>query len=432
MTAPAPAPARADGDLVVAVDAESLRATVRFDVEARSAEVTAVLDFRIDGPDGLPAFDLRQDIDEAVLDGQRLSLDALAHRDLGAGDGARMRVLDLPCASGSRHRLELRYRLATPDAAGSQPVGWADDDDGVRFDLWMSDLDPGRYLEMWFPAGLCHDRLSVALDIEVAAPGRPHAVLANGEVHALAPGSRWRVTYPSDFTSLSPMLVLGPRDELSVHHRVAPVSGRPLDVTVAAWAGTGPGPESAAADVASWLAQFAARYGAWCHGGRFVALLWDAPRGMEYDGATTACEPALEHEVFHSWFGRGVKPASANDGWIDEAMATWATGSGRLPGSRFAAEPLGLDEEPVLLCPSHAWARSTPREAYPAGGRLLAGLAAMAGGAGAMRSALADWHAHYGGGQASTADLARHMSRWCGRDVTPWWDRYVYGGERPA
>ena len=35
---------------------------------------------------------------------------------------------------------------------------------------------------------------------------------------------------------------------------------------------------------------------------------------MEYDGATTAAVGAVEHEVLHSWFGRGIKPARASDG----------------------------------------------------------------------------------------------------------------------
>ena len=81
---------------------------------------------------------------------------------------------------------------------------------------------------------------------------------------------------------------------------------------------------------------------------------------MEYDGATTASVAALEHEVFHSWFGRGVKPARASDGWIDEAWTSWATSSRRADEGRFAEDDLGLDEPPVLLYPPHPWSRFTP------------------------------------------------------------------------
>ena len=87
---------------------------------------------------------------------------------------------------------------------------------------------------------------------------------------------------------------------------------------------------------------------------------------MEYDGATTASVAALEHEVFHSWFGRGVKPARAADGWIDEAWTTWATASQRSEQPRFSAIELPLDDPPVVLYPpQHPWARHTPRSPGP-------------------------------------------------------------------
>jgi len=293
----------------------------------------------------------------------------------------------------------------------------------------MSDLEPGRYLEMWFPAGLCHDQVAIELQVEVTGTDRPHQLVANGEVVTVRPGASWVARYPATYTSLSPMLVLAPADQLGMYEAGLQLAGQALSLTVASHRGTA-APEAVWADAASWLAAFSQRYGRWAHGHRFVAVMWSSPRGMEYDGATTACEAALEHEVFHSWFGRGVKPAAANDGWVDEAMATWATASGRASRRRYAVEPLGLDEEPSLLCPPHPWGRHTPLQAYPAGSRLLAGVAAMAGGAASLRSALADWHRRFGGGQASTADLARHLGSWCGRDLSPWWDRYVYGGER--
>lgn len=429
MSVSPPPPARAGKRLVVPVDMQSLVASVRFDVNAQVAEVNAVAELVVDGPDGYPAFDLRQPIGPARWDGLDLAPEALSHQDVGAGDAARVRVVDRLCPSGSRHRLELSYTLATPDATGALPVGWTADGQGVSWDLWMSDLEPGRYLEMWLPAGLCHDRLAVELDVELTGTDRPHTLLANGQLDELSPGRRWSVRYPRHYTSLSPMLVLAPSDELPSEEAVAETPAGPVTVTVAAAPGVCHDVGAVAHDAAAWLAQFSHRYGPWAHGRRFLAVMWAASRGMEYDGATTACEPALEHEIFHSWFGRGVKPASANDGWIDEAMATWATASNRSPSGRSAAEPLGLDEPPSLLCPAHPWSRHTPREAYAAGSRLLSGVAHMSGGPAVLRSALASWHSRYGGRLATTGDLAHHLSRWCGRDLGPWWERYVYGGE---
>ncbi len=377
---------------------------------------------------GRPLFDLRQEVDEVFLDEVRLPVEAVRHRATGAGEDARMRAVDVECEARSRHLLRLRYRLSRPAATGAEPLDWAPAGDGVRFDLWMSDLEPGRYLEMWLPANLCHDHFSLELDVEVAGTGRPHLLLANGEVEELGAGRSWAVRYPASYTSLSPMLVVAPADQVATARSEARCGARTLEVTVAALPEAAADVGAAAADTCAWLSYFGSRYGDWAHGDSFLAVLWGPGRGMEYDGATTASEAALEHEIFHSWFGRGVKPAGARDGWMDEAMATWATASSRATEARFASAELGLDETPLELRPWHPWARHTPREAYAGGARLLAGVAYQAGGAGHLRAALADWHRRFAGRAATSDDLCRHLSTWCGTDLRPWWDRYVEGG----
>lgn len=420
-------PVRSGKGLVVAANFISVAASLRFDAAAQVAEAKAAVELRL-GPDaGWPAFDLRQEIASATFDGASLARSALAHRDLGAGEAHRMRAAEVACGARSVHRLELAYQLATPQAVGAKPPEWLGADLGLKWDLYMSDLEPGRYLEMWLPANLCHDRYPISLDVEVVGTQRRHVLVANGAVEETMQGRRWSVRFPPSFTSLSPMLVLAPAEEVEWREARAEGAGAAPSVTVASLVGDPGVLGSATADVAAWLGYFSARYGTWVHGGRFLAVLWPEARGMEYDGATTASPDALEHEVFHSWFGRGVKPARASDGWIDEAMATWATASRRAGGGRYGAEELGLDEEPTLLCPTHPWSRCTPREAYGGGDRLLSGLAHMAGGPGKLRSALAEWHRLYAGGAATTECLRQHMERWCGQDLRPWWDRYVYG-----
>jgi hypothetical protein len=181
------------------------------------------------------------------------------------------------------------------------------------------------------------------------------------------------------------------------------------------------------ADIRSWLTYMTARYGGWVHGDTFWAFVWGPGRGMEYDGATTASVAALEHEVFHSWFGRGVKPARAGDGWIDEAWVSWATGTRRAGQPRFHSEELPLDDPPVELYPHQPWARHTPLAAYTEGARLFAGLAFLFGGPDRLRAAMADWYQANAGRAATTDGLAAHLNAWSGRDISPWWARYVHG-----
>ena len=279
----------------------------------------------------------------------------------------------------------------------------------------MSDLHPGRYLEMWLPANLCHDRFGLGLDVRVEG-GAAHTVLTNGQAREEA-RNQWRIEYPPTFTSLSPMLVLRPSDEIELRSTTA--GGR--EVVTAKVIESDADLEACEADIVAWLAHNEARYGPWAHGSTFTAVLWCPGRGMEYDGATTAAVGALEHEVFHSWFGRGIKPASANDGWIDEAWTSWATSSRRRELPRFHVEKLTPDEPQVLLCPSSPWSRHTPVESYREGSRLFAGIAYQMGGAAQLREAMARLYRQCRGGFVSTNELERHLQA---EDL---FERFVYG-----
>lgn len=410
----------------MAPDVEAVDAEIRFDVAARVATVDATVTFVIDGPGGCPALDLRQALDSVTLDGRTLDPGSFPHHDLGGGPGAAMRVLDVDLETGSRHRLRLAYQLDTPDARGAEPLGW--EGGGVRFDLWMSDLFPGRYLEMWLPAPLCGDRFALSLDVSVTGTDREHVLVTNaGPPPSM--GKAWARRYPAAGTSLSPMLVLAPADSVEWRARSMDLPGRAeaIEVVTARHVEVDADLEACEADVTAWLTLLAARYGPWSHGPAMTAFVWGPGRGMEYDGATTASVGALEHEVFHSWFGRGVKPATASDGWIDEAFTSWATASRRVEEPRYAAEDLGLDEDPVVLYPAHPWSRHTPVESYASGSRLFAGVAFRLGGADRLRSAMAAWYAANAGGLVTTAGLLAHLQGWSGADLVPLWDRYVHG-----
>jgi len=81
----------------------------------------------------------------------------------------------------------------------------------------------------------------------------------------------------------------------------------------------------------------------------------------------------------------------------------------------------------VELYPPHPWARRTPVTAYAGGARLFAGLAGLLGGPDQMRSAMAEWYRAHAGHLVTTDGLAAHLSSWSGKDVGPWWARYVHG-----
>jgi len=405
----------ADGRTVVAAEVVSLDAALSFDAALGRASVEATLVLLAE--DASVAFDLRQPVASARLDGAPVPAASMGHTDLGGGTGAQMRVLDL----GSRgpHRLELAYELGTPDVEDPLPVRWAPG--RVGFDVWCSDLYPGRYLEQWLPVSLCQDRFALRLSVAVTGAGSRHSLLSNGQVSTPA-DHRWEIAWPANATCLSALVVLAPDDELRRAELLGPSGVR---VEVSAESILSDAPVALAERVAGWLDANQTAYGAYHHGDRFIAHAWASARGMEYDGATTGSVGSLEHEVFHSWFGRGVKPASANDGWIDEAFTTWST-SDHEEAPRLAAMPLGLDEEPVVLCPASPWSRFTPREAYRMGYRVFADLAARSS-VDAVQEAMAQMYRERAGGFLSTAELEVELGERLGVDLGPTWDRYVRG-----
>ena len=143
---------------------------------------------------------------------------------------------------------------------------------------------------------------------------------------------------------------------------------------------------------------------------------------MEYNGAVTSNVAALEHEVFHSWYGRGIKPASQNDGWIDEAWDNYTTTAYALQ-----ERPFDMSEPPVKLCSANPFNRVTPPEAYSDGERFFAGLAASFG----REQLQAAMHAFYRenlGQRVTTQQLEAFLIDRSGQSqLADYFKRFVYG-----
>lgn len=396
----------------------AIDATLSFDARVRVARAEATMRFTVSAgeSDISHVFDLRQEIGTAWLDHEPLPVDRLAR----AADGVRVIDPGGPLAAGD-HELHLVYDLDVPDVPDPLPIGWTSNVAGVVFDLWMSDLHAGRYLEQWLPAPLCHDRFQLRIELDLSGSSEPHAVFANGAYRHDG------VVYPDTCTSLSPMLVVAPEARVEVID-----SG---GITVCKLAGPEIDLDACHSQIRAYLDHNRETFGDYVFGDTFLAYVWGTTRGMEYDGATTSSVAALEHEVFHSWFGRGVKPACANDGWIDEAFTTWYTAGP--PRQRQWAEAFDWDEPPVVLRPPGAYDRFTPREAYSVGARLFAGIADVLGGPEALVQAMAALYREKAGGFLTTDELEATLSAAAGgpqsgAKVRAAFDRWVHAGRRSS
>jgi hypothetical protein len=381
------------------------------------------------GPqNGNPIFDLRQTITAAWLDGVSIPVAQLAHHDFGGGPNAELRIVESVLASGSIHTLRVSYTLGVPQAsmAGSYlpAITWSA---GPRlaFNFGFTDLGAGRYLEAWIPANLIFDQFEVDLDLQLLNTAIAHSVITNGAVTSVGT-NYWSIKFPDRFSALSTLLELRASDTLTgmTDTTTLPVSG--TVVTIEAWKLT-TNPVNLATEInnlKTWLANNESSYGPYLHGNRFVAFL--NVGGMEYEGGTTSSSSALRHETFHSWFARGLKPASQPDGWWDEAWTVYNDfGAG-------GSLPFDFTDPPVELHPENPWVRITAGGAYTDGERFFEGVASLISVAN-LKSLMSDFYKERNATPATTMNIEEFLVCRSGQpQLVDAFHRFVYGFTDPS
>jgi hypothetical protein len=417
-----------DGLAAVPIDIQHITASLTFDGTTSSGTGDATLDFIVGPGGGCPIFDLRQAITSLWLDGAPFPPAQAALRDFGGGTGAELRVIEAVLAAGSSHTLRVTYTLGPPQAstAGSYQPGMAwSAGPRLAFNFGFTDLGPGRYLEAWVPANLIFDQFDLTLELRIVNTPVAHSVISNGTATTIGT-NHWSVVFPARSTALSPLVEVRATDTLASQTGsvTLPVSGQ--TVTIEAWKLATSSVDLAArvADIAAWLSANETSTGRYVHGSRFLAFLHTG--GMEYDGGTTTGVGALRHEVFHSWWGRGLKPASQADGWWDEAWTVYndlgASGSA----------PFDFTAAPVTLSSTNPWVRATPSSSYSSGERVFRGAAALTG-ASQLRTHMAAFFTERHGRPATTPQLEEHLvSRSGEATLVDAFHRFVYGFPDPS
>ena len=417
-----------DGVAAVPIDVQHIDATLTFDGATSSASGDATLDFVVGPAGGCPIFDLRQTITGAWLDGAALALSQVARHDFGGGAGAELLVVDSPQPEGSSHTLRVTYALGPPQAsaAGSyQPALTWSAGPRLRLTFGFTDLGPGRYLEAWIPANLIFDQFSLDLELRILNTSVAHVPITNGAVTSLG-SNHWSVAFPARFTAFSHLLELRASDTVTSQATptTLPVSGAAVSVEAWKLVGSAVSLGTELANLVAWLAANENSTGPYLHGSRYVAFL--NVGGMEYDGGTTSSAGSLRHEAFHSWWGRGVKPASQVDGWWDEAWTVYNDlgAAGALPFDYTAA--------PVQLSSRNPWVRTTPGASYTSGERFFEGAASLVGVAN-LRSYMRSFYAERSERPATTPDLEAFLvSRSGAPGLVDAFHRFIYGFADPS
>ncbi len=410
----------------VPIDIQRITAKLTFDGQNSSGTGDAMVEFTMGCQAGNPIFDLRQTITQAWLDGASLPVTELTYHDFGGGPDAELRVIKKVLAAGSKHTVRLTYTLGTPQSstAGSyQPAMIWSSGPRLVFNFGFTDLGAGRYLEAWVPANLIYDQLELVLELQIVNSGVDHAVITNGEVTTLGT-NHWRVNFPERFTAFSPLVELRARDTIVYLSDQGPLSSG-AQVNIEAWklSNNSISLQPQINSIKNCLAENEA-IGPYMHGNRFISFFHVG--GMEYEGGTTTAPSALRHETFHSWWARGLKPASQPDAWFDEAWTIY-NDHGASESQAFS-----FTDPTVTLCPRNPWIRVTAAGAYSNGHRFWKGVAASVG-VSTLRALMSEFYKQRRHRPVTTTDIEEFLiCRTGNSSLVDAFHRFVYGFDDPA
>ncbi len=265
-----------------------------------------------------------------------------------------VRVLDEHISTGT-HRLVVEVPLKELVEFTSQ---------GVKSAFWTSDLSERKFLERYMPANLEYDQVKMTIKVEFIGSQATQVIYTNGTIAKKLRNS-FEITYPAYYTASSVYFHTVPQGSTEESRfSLKSIDGRNLPVVVYISKGIMSGGMKALDNLklktTQIIQELESDYGPFPHS---QIIVYNAGSGgMEYCGATITEMRALGHELFHSYFARGVMPANGNSGWLDEALASW-----RDEGYLKSATMMGTSR----MSAHPYYTRTTDRAAYSFGERFM-------------------------------------------------------------
>jgi hypothetical protein len=268
---------------------------------------------------------------------------------------------------------------------------------------------------MWGPAGFEDDAFQMTLHLNVSNQTAAHQLFTNGSILQNGP-SQWTINFPNYFTTSSFYVHLSNHvlssNQFTIH-------GIEKEIPVTVYSENEDLVSEASGRLPALFAELEKDYGPFAHS-QFVAYIQGSGGGMEYVGATITSTSALDHELFHSWFARGVMPAEGRSGWIDEGLASWRD------YGYFQAGSL-LDRAPTNLANFSPFRISTPSNCYRDGRNMIAELDRFLAQFGGMKPLLRSFFERYKYRVVTTEEFQTFLALKTEKDVSPFFQRYAFG-----
>jgi hypothetical protein len=283
---------------------------ITYDMDKKSAQVKAVIDFNMPET-GRPLFDSVETPTLLTINGKA----AVTQEIKTPGNETTLRMVDMLLNAGA-HRMMVELPLKTL-------VDFKDG--GVRSAFWTSDLSERSFLEKYLPSNLEYDQVKMIFHVKFVGGKSRQVIYTNGEVKEYGTGV-YKIIYPPYFNVSSIFFHTVPAGTMDeIRYSLKSIDGRDIPVVIyVGKSSLGMGKSTLArlkSETDKVFHELESDYGAWPHPS---LVIYNAGLGgMEYHGATITEFRALGHEMFHCYFARGVMPANGNAGWLDEALASW-------------------------------------------------------------------------------------------------------------
>lgn len=295
----------------VFVDFREAHYEISYDIPTKIAFIKADIEFY--APEsGLPIFDIINEPTKVLIDG----VSAEAPEVLTPEKESTVRVIQKHIQAGFHHmHIEAPLSLLLEFKS-----------DSVHSAFWLGDMKTRRFLERYIPANFEFDHVKMTFTVEFIGGSKKQKIYANGEISPLSE-TKFQIRFPEHFTCSSVFFHTVPEDHTSeIQFNVKSLDGRELPILIYAPKNSPEGTptflQEMKEETLKVINELEADYGAFPHPS---ILIYTIPSGggMEYCGATMTEKRVIGHELFHSYFARGVMPANGNSAWVDEGLATW-------------------------------------------------------------------------------------------------------------
>lgn len=391
----------------VFIDFKKAQYDVTYDVAKKMTSVRTRIEFRAE-KNGSPLFDLIPDPKNARLNGNPVSIS-----ETTAPDGSLLRMVNSVVEPG-HHVLEMENTF-------SENVRYGIFRRNVSSAFWLRDLKYRKFLEQYVPSNFEFDQYQIIMNVTFAGTKQARQdIYTNGEVTETSPNS-YQIVFPEYFTVSCPYFHTTPKGQKKrLDFTYTSIDGRSLPVTVyTSWWSH---PRKFKNEAEKIFRELENDYGPWGHQGLVAYETIPGTGGMEHAGATQTSLAALDHEMLHSYFAKGVMPANGNAGWIDEAIASWRDNGYQrkvLPG--FQGSNLGLGSP---------YQRNTDKRAYALGREFLAYLDYRLQDVGGLKAFLRGYFQSYKHTVITQEHFKNNLEFFSGLDLTDDFNTYIWGENR--